>query len=189
MMRRAVVSTLAFLIGVFGILVTNRPDYSSPATLENSKDQEVLNSDTETLDPNAETPATEPQNSITPSPKTTVADLSESKPTFPASQTVSPSSSPAVVTKRIIDGDVVSAGKYGSVQVQISVIDGVVVSAKALIFPDADSRSLSISNMAIPILVDQTIEAINSSDIQGATGASYTSSAWIESLQSALATL
>jgi hypothetical protein len=35
--------------------------------------------------------------------------------------------------------------------------------------------------------IEQTLEAKNSSDIQGATGASYTSAAWIDSLQSALA--
>jgi len=187
MRRRAIISTIGFSLGIFGILLTNRPDYLSPIILDSAQDD--ANQVTEVLEPNSEPQTTEPENTNTPTPTSTASDASGTLPPPSTKPIVSTSPSPTTVTKRIINGDVASAGKYGSVQVQITVLDGAVISAKALIFPDADSRSLSISNTAIPILIEQTIEARDNADIQGASGASYTSSAWIESLQSALASL
>ena len=108
------------------------------------------------------------------------------KPTVSATASATKSVAPTSTTKTLI-GNPYSASKYGTVQVQIVVTNGVVTSAKALLFPDADSRSSAISAAAIPVLIQQSLEAKNSSDIQGASGASYTSAAWIDSLQSALA--
>ena len=79
-----------------------------------------------------------------------------------------------------------AAGKYGDVQVQIVITNGIITSTRALIYPDADSRSSSISALAIPILIEQTLVAQDNSNIQGTSRASYTSAAWIASLQSAL---
>ena len=110
------------------------------------------------------------------------------KPTVSATASATKSVAPTSTTKTLI-GNPYSASKYGTVQVQIVVTNGVVTSAKALLFPDADSRSSAISAAAIPVLIQQSLEAKNSSDIQGASGASYTSAAWINSLQSALAKL
>ena len=186
MRRRAIISTVGFSLGIFGILLTNRPDYISPSIHEAAQDGENA---IEVLEPNSETLTSAPQLTSAPTPTSTDVDATETVSTPSSKPVVSTSPLPTAITKLIIDGDVASAGKYGSVQVRITVLDGAVISASALIFPDADSRSLSISNMAIPILVEQTIEARDSADIQGATGASYTSSAWIESLQSALSSL
>jgi uncharacterized protein with FMN-binding domain len=73
---------------------------------------------------------------------------------------------------------------YGNVQVQISVKDGKITDAKALQSPNG--RSQRFSDMAIPILRQQTLTA-QSDAIQGASGASYTSYGWFKSLQGALA--
>jgi uncharacterized protein with FMN-binding domain len=89
----------------------------------------------------------------------------------------------------VISGGIYPADKYGDVQIQITVTNNVVIAVKVLKIPNADSRSLAVSQMAVPILTLQTIEAKNSSAIQGASGASYTSDAWIKSLQSALSQL
>ena len=133
---------------------------------------------------------------VTPSvsPTPSVSASSTAAPEATVKATVTPSVSPTAVnstapisTTKTLKVNPYSASKYGSVQVQIVVTDGVITSAKALMFPDADSRSSSISATSIPVLIKQTLEAKNSSDIQGATGASYTSAAWIDSLQSALA--
>ena len=80
----------------------------------------------------------------------------------------------------------VSNTQFGPVQVQITVSNGTITSAKALQFPNRDFRSQSISTQAIPYLVQETIAA-NSSKIQGVGGASYTSQGWYDSLVSALA--
>ena len=76
--------------------------------------------------------------------------------------------------------------RWGPVQVEITVKDGVVVAAKALRFPSGDQRSLSISQQAIPYLVEQTLGVVSASGVQGVSRASYTSDGWRSSLQSAL---
>ena len=73
---------------------------------------------------------------------------------------------------------------FGNVQVQITVVDGKITDARALQWP-TDGRSGEISQMAIPVLREQTLTA-QSSKIQGVSGASYTSWNWYTSLQSAL---
>jgi len=78
-----------------------------------------------------------------------------------------------------------SKTRWGPVQVRIVVKDGKIVSASALQSPDGDSRSRSISQQAIPYLVQETLAA-QSDQISGVGGASYTSNGWYTSLQSAL---
>jgi len=73
---------------------------------------------------------------------------------------------------------------YGNVQVQIIVKDGKIVDATALQAPSG--RNDRWTNMALPILKKQTLAA-QSANIQGASGASYTSYGWYTSLQGALA--
>ena len=78
-----------------------------------------------------------------------------------------------------------SSTRWGPVQVRIVVKDGKIVDASALKSPSGDSRSRSISQQAIPYLVQETLAA-QSDQISGVSGASYTSNGWFTSLQSAL---
>ena len=73
---------------------------------------------------------------------------------------------------------------YGNVQVQITVKDGKITDATALQAPSGKNDRWT--NMALPILKEQTLAA-QSANIQGASGASYTSYGWYTSLQGALA--
>ena len=73
---------------------------------------------------------------------------------------------------------------YGNVQVQITIKDGKIVDATALQAPSG--RNDRWTNMALPILKKQTLAA-QGANIQGASGASYTSYGWYTSLQGALA--
>ena len=73
--------------------------------------------------------------------------------------------------------------KYGFVQVKITVVDGRITDAVAVKAPSG--RNDRYTNMAIPILKKQTLAA-QSANIQGASGASYTSYGWYTSLQGAL---
>ena len=73
---------------------------------------------------------------------------------------------------------------YGTVQVQITVNNGKITDAKALQAPNG--RSQRWTDMAVPTLRQQTLNA-QSANIQGASGASYTSYGWYKSLQGALA--
>jgi len=82
------------------------------------------------------------------------------------------------------DGNTAST-RWGPVQVRIVVMDGKIVDASALQAPSGDSRSRSISQQAVPYLVQETLAA-QSAQISGVGGASYTSNGWYQSLQSAL---
>ena len=73
---------------------------------------------------------------------------------------------------------------YGNVQVQITVVNGVITDAKAIKAPSG--KNDRYTNMALPILKQQTLAA-QSANIKGASGASYTSYGWFKSLQGALA--
>ena len=73
---------------------------------------------------------------------------------------------------------------YGTVQVKITVTNGKITDAVAVQAPGG--RNDRYTNMAVPILKQQTLKA-QSANIQGASGASYTSYGWYKSLQGALA--
>jgi uncharacterized protein with FMN-binding domain len=73
---------------------------------------------------------------------------------------------------------------YGNVQVQITVVNGRITDAKAVVAPSG--KNDRYTNMAVPTLKKQTLAA-QSANIKGVSGASYTSYGWFTSLQGALA--
>ncbi len=73
---------------------------------------------------------------------------------------------------------------YGNVQVKITVVNGRITDAVAVVAPSGKNDRWT--NMALPILKAQTLKA-QSANIQGASGASYTSYGWYTSVQGALA--
>jgi uncharacterized protein with FMN-binding domain len=79
-----------------------------------------------------------------------------------------------------------SACGYGNIQVRIKVANGVVTQIDAISAPNGDPRSQFINKQAIPWLQQQTLAAKNSAKITGVGGATCTSGAWTNSLQSAL---
>jgi uncharacterized protein with FMN-binding domain len=171
MLKHRILAVVGFSVGTALVLT------SSPLTLFTAPETFKR--------PIEPTPQATTESKPSPTPKVTVS----------AQETVAPSpiattpKSTATTTAQIsvtIDGNIVAADKYGDVQVQIVIKEGVITSAKALIYPDEDSRSSSISASAIPSLIEQTLEARDNSDIQGVSQASYTSEAWRISLQSAL---
>ena len=72
---------------------------------------------------------------------------------------------------------------YGNVQVQITVSNGKITDAQALIAPTG--KNDRYTSFSVPVLRKQTLAA-QSDAIQGASGASYTSYGWYKSLQGAL---
>jgi uncharacterized protein with FMN-binding domain len=74
--------------------------------------------------------------------------------------------------------------QWGPVQVEITLTAGTITSVRALQFPNGDRRSQSISQQAIPYLIQQTLTT-KSANVVGVSGASYTSDGWRRSLASA----
>ena len=109
------------------------------------------------------------------------APISSAAPTSVSSGTTSGSTGDGSYA-----GDVVDIGRdYGSIQVEISVEGGRVVDVTTLEVPQNDRRSAQISDVAIPFLIDQALEA-QSSDVAGVSGATYTANGFASSLRSAL---
>ncbi len=83
-----------------------------------------------------------------------------------------------------MDGAVVNT-QYGQVQVRIVVTGGRLADVTALHLTDSSGRSVAISAQAAPILRQEALTA-RSAKIDVVSGATFTSEAYIRSLQSAL---
>jgi uncharacterized protein with FMN-binding domain len=165
-MKNRYLGAVGFVLGTGAVLLASPPSFLAAP-------EEILEPIIPVAPVAPVAPVVIPTPVITPIPTVTAKPVVTQTPTAP-------------VTSQTISGGVFAAGKYGNVQVQIVVKNGVITSAKALVFPDGDSRSSSISAAAVPVLIEQTLAAQSSEGIDGASGASYTSAAWINSLQSAL---
>jgi uncharacterized protein with FMN-binding domain len=100
-----------------------------------------------------------------------------------------PKSTPAPAQTKLPSGDFSGdkvQTRWGPVQVQITVKNGVITAATALAYPDGDRRSLSISQQAIPYLIEQTLGVVSSTEVMGVSRATVTSDGWKSSLQSAI---
>ena len=74
---------------------------------------------------------------------------------------------------------------YGDVQISIIINSGKITSVNLISMPSTERRSQYLTSMAGPILKSQTIAAQNA-QIDGVSGATYTSQSYQQSLQSAL---
>ncbi len=84
-------------------------------------------------------------------------------------------------------GPLVNYG-YGSLSVKVSVSNGKITTVTLASLSTEESLSQSIANDAVPILRHEVLDAQGAS-ISAVTGATYTSDAYIQSLQHALDSL
>jgi uncharacterized protein with FMN-binding domain len=75
--------------------------------------------------------------------------------------------------------------RHGPVQVSITVKSKKIVNVKAAIAPNEDGRSPFLQTRAVPVLKQEVLKA-QSSKIDEVSGATETSDAYIQSLQSAI---
>jgi uncharacterized protein with FMN-binding domain len=131
-------------------------------------------------------PASTPTNTATlTKPATKAAVTTSSTPASAQSQGPVAAATPTPTAKSVsgtFTGPVVDVS-YGNVQVQITVSNGIITDAQALIAPTG--RNDRYTSFSVPVLRKQTLAA-QSDAIQGASGASYTSYGWYKSLQGAL---
>ena len=93
-------------------------------------------------------------------------------------------SSSSASAPRTIAGQAIQT-QYGIVQVQVVVSGPKIQNVSFLQLTADDPRSAAINGQAGPILLQQTLSA-QSSQIDGVSGATYTSQGYLQSLQSAL---
>jgi uncharacterized protein with FMN-binding domain len=96
---------------------------------------------------------------------------------------VDPTAAPTNAAPETFTGDAVTM-RYGIVQVKITVQGGKIVDAQAVQAPTGSNDRYT--QKAVPRLREQTIAA-QSANIQGVSGASFSSYGWYTSLASAIA--
>ena len=90
----------------------------------------------------------------------------------------------ATTTDGTYTGSSVST-RYGNVQVSVTVSGGKITDVTALQLTNAEGRSVQISNQAAPILRSEVLAA-QSANVANVSGATFTSDAYLTSVQSAL---
>jgi uncharacterized protein with FMN-binding domain len=102
-----------------------------------------------------------------------------------APESTSPSTTaPASTSSRTATGSDVQY-RYGEIELEVTTSGSKITNVTILKDDATDGRSYQINSEAVPILQSETISA-QSSQIDGVSGATYTSQAYVQSLQSAL---
>lgn len=137
------------------------------------------------LAPNTPTSQSLPRAPSTPNASTSTSS-SEASGSTTSSSTAAPA--PAPVASSPADGSYTGSSvgtRFGAVQVAVTISGGSIIDVAAVHLTDADGRSIQISNRAAPILRDEVL-ASQSARVSTVGGATYTSDAYLSSLQSAL---
>lgn len=173
-MKRALLIAGGTVGGLGAVLAITPPQLSSTSSVSDMPGASI---------PTAAAP------SATPTPKATSTPKQSTKATSKATTSSKPTTkapTPAAPANKSVNGtftgSAVDVG-YGTVQVRITVENGKITDAQAVQAPSG--RNDRYTNMAVPILRQRTLAA-QSANINGASGASYTSFGWYTSLVVAL---
>lgn len=139
--------------------------------------------------PSASSPSTTVPSSASSSTPTTSAGRSTSPTTSRPSTTTAPSSTvpaaPTTCDGATVTGSSVST-RYGPVQVQATfTASGQLCDVEPVVWPQNDSKSRSINQRALPTLESRAVAA-NGTSFSAVSGATVTTNAYKQSLQSAL---
>ncbi|MHB8660561.1 MAG: FMN-binding protein [Minisyncoccota bacterium] len=131
-------------------------------------------------------------NNATPTPtknQTVPTSKSTSKSVAPApAPTPAPTPTPQKPAGQYTDGSYTGSpadAYYGTVQVEAVIQNGQLADVKFLQYPDTHSTSVYINQQAMPMLTQEAIQA-QSANVDGVSGATFTSQAFAQSLASAL---
>ena len=168
-----------------GTLTTAETPAQTPAVVQNTPAASAPTKSAANPNP-VKTSSTKPSTSNpTASTQTSAPVPAQTQATQPSTPTPV-KTAPTVPTVKSISGTFagpVVDVSYGNVQVQITVANGKITDAKALIAPTG--KNDKYTKMSLPTLRQQTLAA-QSTSIQGVSGASYTTYGWRKSLQGAM---
>lgn len=172
-MRRittAIMSTITVLVLLFSYRTSLGATAATASDTMTTPDEPGSNTSTQTGA--SATPTTAPVTTPSAAPTTSTPDPTASDSTGSTS------------TDGTFAGDSVPT-RFGPVQVQVTVAGGQLVDVHAIDYPNSDRHDQRINAYAIPVLNDEALQA-RSAQIDAVSGATITSDAYIESLQSAL---
>ena len=180
-MKRAILIAGGTVGGLGAVLSITPPQFGTSSSVAGG----ISNTATTTTTASTPTP-TPTQAAATPAAtkKATATATKKATATATKKAAAAATTAPAAVSGTFTGS--VAQTRFGNVQVEITVSNGKITSARALQSPNRDFRSQQISAQAVPYLIQETLAA-QSSNIQGVGGASYTSQGWYDSLVSALA--
>ena len=189
-MKRALLIAGGTVGGLSAVLAITPPQLSTTSSINIAVGSDIGTSGTSSSA--SASSSTSPSSTGTKSPKPVATKKATTAPTTSGatqSATAAPvtTQTTAPVTTGVQDGTYTGPSvnvNYGNVQVMITVSNGRITDAVAVKAPKG--KNDRYTNMAVPILKAQTLQA-QSANIQGASGASYTSYGWFKSLQGALA--
>lgn len=172
-MKKAVIPTtiiFAMILTVLLLLHNSQPsNIKSTANLTNSTSANTTSKST-TVATSTSTPTLTP---------TIVASTPTLTPTVAPTSTLAPTATPTGYKDGNFSGDNISS-PYGNVQVEADIKSGKIIDIKIIAMPGD-----YISSQVSPLLTQEVISA-QSANIDSFSGATYTSEAYIQSLQSAL---
>ena len=171
--KRAIGALLGTVLAL-ALLLSFKTPASPGLAASTSSDTAIVGQPTATASPSAVPSETSATTDGTATP-------TETPPTTPTQDSTSLDPTYADGT---VAGSVVST-RFGDVQVQVTITDGVITDVTALQLPTGDRRSAQISDAVEPILREAALSA-QSASIDLLSGATYTSRAYARSLQSAL---
>ncbi len=129
-----------------------------------------------------------PNPKATPNPNPTPAP-SPSAPVAQSVPAVAPAATPTPSQGQYKDGTYVGSvadAWYGNVQVKAIISNGAISDVKFLQYPNTHSYSVYVNSQAMPYLTQEAVQTQNA-NVDIISGATQTSLAFIQSLQSALA--
>ena len=187
MIRKTALLVTGTVAGVVGVVSYNPPQLSATIAPAGATPQPQSSTQTTTHN-NKQTPAQ-------PAPTSSSSKKASSKTTSTTTQNqntqeVTASPTPAATTKQssgitgTFKGDT-SQTRWGPVQVEITLTNGKITDVTTLQYPNGDRKSMNISNRVIPWLQEETLQ-VQSANISGISGATYTSTGFQSSLASAL---
>ena len=176
-------------VGGLGAVLAITPPQKSSSDLNIAGGAAIASQGTSTTASASSSPATTKSSKPVATKKATTAATASASATATTSATATPTATKTTTAAAPAAKSGTFTGpsvyvNYGNVQVQITVVNGVITDAKAIKAPSG--KNDRYTNMAVPILKQQTLAA-QSANIKGASGASYTSYGWFKSLQGALA--
>jgi uncharacterized protein with FMN-binding domain len=130
---------------------------------------------------------------LTAPPASATPSAGQADPTPSAGATGGTSATPGPAASQpttgpYVDGTVsgtTASTRFGPVQVAVTIAGGRIVDVAALQLPVGDRRSVQISQYAAAVLREEALQA-QSANLDLVSGATYTSDAYVRSLQSAL---
>ena len=193
-MKRALLIAGGTVGGLGAVLAITPPQLSTTSSINIAGGSVIGTSGTGSSASASSSSSTSPSSTATQSAKPVATKKATVKPTATnsATATTQPTATAttvettAPVTSTVKDGTFTGPAvfvNYGTVQVKITVSNGKITDAVAVQAPRG--KNDRYTNMAVPILKQQTLQA-QSANIQGASGASYTSYGWFKSLQGAM---